>query len=328
MFLRKYFLISVVILLCAGNASAEFKRLINFQGKLTDEDNNVLTGSYDITFRLYRIVDAEYQQAWSEQHTGVNVQNGNYNVLLGSGSGTPDGNWDNIDFSKENIWLGITVGFDDEMTPRIKISGVPYCLNIRPNDINKNTLTGSISEIDTGFEFKGYGLVPVGLIGIFVGDCPTGWADCDGGTYGGIQTPDLQERFVVGVGENSDVPNMPGETYSVGDSGGSNSHILVEEEMADHQHPCDTGVSGSHRHAESAVGNSLAFGSEDTGGSWFIRGTSPREFLDYNTGYSSHSHSFNTGKALLGPNNQPHENRPPFYVARFCMKVPSNAGTP
>ena len=46
-------------------------------------------------------------------------------------------------------------------------------------------------------------VMPIGAIMIWSGtdaNVPSGWHICDGGTYGGLTSPDLRDRFVIGAG--------------------------------------------------------------------------------------------------------------------------------
>jgi hypothetical protein len=90
---------------------------IRFTGKLKDKNQNPLNGTYSIKFRLY---DTETQGValWQETQT-VSISNGVLDVELGSV--TPIG----LAFD-EQYWLGIEVGTDGEMTPRFKLTSVPY----------------------------------------------------------------------------------------------------------------------------------------------------------------------------------------------------------
>jgi len=60
-----------------------------------------------------------------------------------------------------------------------------------------------------------------------IANIPSGYVLCDGNN----NTPDLQDRFVVGAGN----------TYSVDDTGGSKTHTLTESELASHTHTFDGG---------------------------------------------------------------------------------------
>ena len=63
-------------------AFADVPRVINYQGRFTDKDDNPLTGNYLVTFRFYD-VDAENNALWEEGHI-LTINNGMFNVLLGS----------------------------------------------------------------------------------------------------------------------------------------------------------------------------------------------------------------------------------------------------
>lgn len=98
--------------------------MISYQGQLTDPDGTPLTGTYDMRFALYAVPTGG-TACWTENRTGANavpVSDGLFNVLLGSV--TP------IDPSclAGDVYLGITVGSDSEMTPRELLASVPHAL--------------------------------------------------------------------------------------------------------------------------------------------------------------------------------------------------------
>lgn len=67
---------------------------------------------------------------------------------------------------------------------------------------------------------------------------PTGWAICNGQTVGGITTPDLRNRFIVGAGGIYAVGNIGG-TATVTTAGGSvtaTGHTLTISEIPSHCH--------------------------------------------------------------------------------------------
>ncbi len=112
--------------------------------------------------------------------------------------------------------------------------------------ILNNLLTVNSSEIVTGSlsvdgnvtvvspsTFVGYGTIPVGGIIMWSGatnSIPTGWALCDGATHDGILTPDLRNRFIVGIGTS----------YTNGQTGGEATHVLTTTEMPAHTHSLTT----------------------------------------------------------------------------------------
>ncbi|MFA5388546.1 MAG: hypothetical protein WC312_02195 [Candidatus Omnitrophota bacterium] len=105
---------------------AAIPRVINYQGRLTDKDDNPLTGNFLVTFRFY---DAEKQgqPIWEEGHI-LNIKDGMFNVLMGSVKPLE------IDFNKD-LWLGMEVSSDGEMTPRIKLASSVYALNAKSIDM-------------------------------------------------------------------------------------------------------------------------------------------------------------------------------------------------
>lgn len=96
----------------------QIPHLIRFQGRLTDKNKIPLSGSYDITFRIY---DAEQggNLEWGETHADTNITAGMVNVLLGSINPI------DLKFDK-HYWLSTKVGSDAEMTPRQMITSVGY----------------------------------------------------------------------------------------------------------------------------------------------------------------------------------------------------------
>ncbi|MBU1912386.1 MAG: hypothetical protein KKB22_02470 [Candidatus Omnitrophica bacterium] len=124
--------IIIGILCLTAVAYAAIPRVINYQGRLTDKDDNPLTGNFLVTFRFY---DAEKagQTMWEEGHI-LNIKNGMFNVLMGSVKPLE------IDFNKD-LWLGMEVSSDGEMAPRIKLASSIYALNAKSIDmISSNQL--------------------------------------------------------------------------------------------------------------------------------------------------------------------------------------------
>jgi hypothetical protein len=97
---------------------------LNFQGRLmTDTGALVPDGSYNIEFKIYDDPSVGTNW-WTENRTGgnaVTVQNGYFSVYLGDV--TPFGGtipWD------QELYLTMNVNADGEMTPRFKLTAVPY----------------------------------------------------------------------------------------------------------------------------------------------------------------------------------------------------------
>jgi hypothetical protein len=97
---------------------------VAYQGRLADAGGTPLTGTYSMIFRLYSAASGGVP-LWEEQWTGPNsvaVSDGLFNVMLGSLTPIPQ----SVITENDSLWLGITVGTDDEMTPRVQLGSVPY----------------------------------------------------------------------------------------------------------------------------------------------------------------------------------------------------------
>ncbi len=115
-------------------AQAATSSTLNFQARLQTSSGNIVPdGDYHIEFKLYDASTAG-NLLWTETRTTgdlVRVVNGYFSVNLGSV--TPFGstiNWD------QDLWLTMNIGgsagaasWDGEMSPRIKLTGVPYAFS-------------------------------------------------------------------------------------------------------------------------------------------------------------------------------------------------------
>jgi hypothetical protein len=113
------FALIALFLSAATLAHAAVPHLLNYQGKLTDEDGKPLDGAYAITFRIYD-AEAGGTLLWQETQPGIAVQKGLFSVLLGSITSL------NLAFDKP-YYLEIQVA-NEIMTPRQKISSVGYAI--------------------------------------------------------------------------------------------------------------------------------------------------------------------------------------------------------
>lgn len=141
----------------------------------------------------------------------------------------------------------------------------------------------------------GLSLVPSGFIGMWSGsNVPEGWYLCDGSNG----TPDLRDRFIVSAGNS----------YEIGNVGGSNNVTLDITQMPPHNHKVKmtgeatfkTGGYGNYGHRKNVINIE-----EQTNAYWY---TDTIEITGDCT-------CENTG------GGQPHENRPPYYALAFIMKA-------
>ena len=133
---------------------------------------------------------------------------------------------------------------------------------------------------------------------------PTGYALCDGGqhTYNSVTvtTPDLRGRFVVGydVKREGETSHEADTDYtSVGNSGGEKKHTLTIAEMPSHNHTIH--------------GDTIRKSGTDT------KIITLDSLKDWDGGDSE---EFGQKIAKAG-GDQPHENRPPYYVLAFIMRI-------
>ena len=82
-------LFSVIALTLTSYAA--IPHLINFQGRATDTNGAPLSGTYNLTFRIYDHVTAgdpaapnDPYRKWTETHQNLVITNGIFQVLLGS----------------------------------------------------------------------------------------------------------------------------------------------------------------------------------------------------------------------------------------------------
>ncbi len=104
-------------------ATSASSTTINYQGYLTDAASNPVNDTLDVVFHLYNLSSGG-SSLWSETHNGVVVTDGLFSVLLGSVTPIPT----QILTENSDLWLGITVGSDQEMMPREKIASAPYAM--------------------------------------------------------------------------------------------------------------------------------------------------------------------------------------------------------
>lgn len=146
------------------------------------------------------------------------------------------------------------------------------------------------------------GSIPTGVIVMWSGavnNIPKGWQLCDNSIIPGTnqRVPDLRGRFIVGFNNDDD------DYKEIGKKGGKKEIALSEGQLPRHRH-CytdDINAKGIYTNVEANfpidVGESSRNTSADGKGSGRVY-------------YTTH-----TG------GNEPHENRPPYYVLAFIIKI-------
>jgi hypothetical protein len=109
-------------------AHASTPEMIGYQGILTDSEGEPLDTVVDIAFSIYDSITAGDLE-WIEWHTGVQVSDGYFSVILGSHIPLDDQVFDD-----EKRYLAIKVGTDDEIEPRTQIVSSPYAMRVSTID--------------------------------------------------------------------------------------------------------------------------------------------------------------------------------------------------
>jgi len=154
--------------------------------------------------------------------------------------------------------------------------------------------------------------VPSGIISMWSGSIatiPATWALCDGGTYSGVTTPNLTDKFIVGAGS----------TYAPAATGGNNSITLSTANLPAHTHTFSGGTSGNTTGISlSNTRTPLQVGDVD-------RGTNSSNFSidngqDVTLNDPGHSHSFSGTTAATGSGSSI-DIRPLYFALAYIMKL-------
>jgi hypothetical protein len=113
----------IILTLLCGGVRAQVPQTMSYQGVLTDASGVAApNGSYNIFFRIYD--DATGGNLLWTEGLSVEVAKGTFSVVLGTVNPL------DIPFDRE-YWLGVSVDAGAELSPRTRITAVPYCLNTR-----------------------------------------------------------------------------------------------------------------------------------------------------------------------------------------------------
>ncbi|MBN1137144.1 MAG: hypothetical protein JXM73_11190 [Anaerolineae bacterium] len=132
---------------------------ISYQGRLADSSGNPLTGYYNLEFRVYDVPTGG-TPLWEEFWTGGNsvaVSDGLFNVMLGS---INTGLAAAIE-GHDELYLGITVGTDSEMAPRVQLGSVPFAMYAAQANVPDGSITtdkiadGAVTQVKAPFAVAG-----------------------------------------------------------------------------------------------------------------------------------------------------------------------------
>jgi hypothetical protein len=134
---RFIFILGLIILVFLASLSlAGIPKMINYQGMLTGSDGKtpVPDANYNLTFKIYGSLSGT-DSLWWEYHPNVPVTNGLFSVVLGSITTL------NLAFDAD-YWLGIKVGTDSELSPRIQLTSVGYAYRAEKTDTASYAFAG------------------------------------------------------------------------------------------------------------------------------------------------------------------------------------------
>ena len=130
----------LMAVLCLQTTHAQIPHALSYQGILADSSGTPKPdGSYTFTFRLYD-VSSGGSALWSETQS-AQVKHGLFSAILGSVNPIPD----SVRFDRQ-YWLGIVVGSDPELIPRLKLSSVGSSFSSIHADTAQNLPDNSVSE--------------------------------------------------------------------------------------------------------------------------------------------------------------------------------------
>jgi len=115
-----------------GIQAAVYAR-IPIQGRLTDASGNPLNGNYNITASIYNVSSGSTALCSDTQTVAVN--NGLFTMNMR--------NCTSDDIDGQQLYLGIKVGSDAEMTSRQHIYPVPYAFSLKPGALISATMSGA-----------------------------------------------------------------------------------------------------------------------------------------------------------------------------------------
>ncbi len=134
---------------------------IPYQGRLADASGNPITDRQNMEFRLYD-TPVGGTPLWEEFWTGgnsVNVSDGLFSVMLGSiNTGLVS-----VVQGNDQLYLGITVGTDTEMAPRVQLGSAPISMialtvpdgSVTGEKIADGVVTSAHLNIDDGLVVNG-----------------------------------------------------------------------------------------------------------------------------------------------------------------------------
>jgi len=256
-------------------AASEVTSSINYQGRLTDSAGEPLSGTYTMTFGLYDVSTGGTALA-TDTHD-VDVTDGLFNTGIDFGTS---------DFDGRELWLGVKVGTDSEMTPRQELRPMPYALSLVPGARIDGSVSGPVLKINN----TGTGAGVHGVYGETSGNW--GWAS---GVYG-----KATEDYAIGVtgrntgsgagvyGWSDEGPGVIGTSdndtgmYGIGKYGG---YFTTNQGGTSGNHNAGVNATTTHDYSDGVRASTTGYDSDGVHAS--TTGNNSEGVLVYTTGYFS-----------------------------------------
>jgi len=210
--MKRVALIAAIVFLVGKAFGESVPELINYQGHLEDDSGQPLDGvSVSITFRFY---DAETlgNTLLTVQQDGIQVSKGIFSVLIGTGTivSGAEGTLSEVFKKHSDVWMGVAVNADPEMTPRLRIGSVAYAMRALAVDeggvFSSYSILGDSESSPSGYSFTGHSILTEG----------PGW-------WTGKEDMITPRTALTAVAVN-------GKIYAIGGYLGNNAYTAVNEE--------------------------------------------------------------------------------------------------
>jgi microcystin-dependent protein len=198
-----------------NNAFGAVPLVLNIQGRLLDVNDKPLPdGTYKITIRLYnQSENTGANSIYEEKDKSVDVKGGIFSTTIGEQNQIPTSAFDSL------VWVGIQLGNDAEMYPRLKLSTVPTSFHSQTSEVSLYSI-----QSDTA-DYVRHDNLPIGSVVAFAGGrykVPQNWMICEGQTLNSKDYPDLFNviGFSWGTSSGADKGNDKGIYFNLPDMRG------------------------------------------------------------------------------------------------------------
>ncbi|MBU4116322.1 MAG: hypothetical protein KKG94_01110, partial [Nanoarchaeota archaeon] len=185
-FSKKIILVNLIVcILFLISLVSAIPQTFNIHGKLTDSSGNALSGTYDMSFRIYDAYTGG-NTLWSVVDQSITTDsNGVYSTIL---------NAINLSFS-EQYYLGITVESDDELSPRTNLTSSGYTFRANVTDYLDATKSYEISNLTITQKITF-------AFGEIIDNIVDGWIRVTGNlnVTGNIQADNVTANYFIGDG--------------------------------------------------------------------------------------------------------------------------------